>query len=132
MKTVVFLPIAVSLTLAAASMQVISSDNTFVQDQRYQGTEAEFERYRQAIKDTFQIDIKNFKDSLTGGIADGKAITGYDLAELLTGIRFEMEHTRDGFIALEIATDHLERISDYYSRLGRLERDARSDKLAQM
>jgi hypothetical protein len=42
-----------------------------------------------------------------------------------------MEHTSDGFIALEIAMDHLERIPDYYSRLCRLEREAVSDKLLQ-
>jgi hypothetical protein len=132
MKIIVLLPFAATLTLSAASMQVINSDNRFVEAQQYQSTEWEFERYRQVIKEAFQIDIKDFRDKLSGGVADGKAIIGYDLAELLSGIRFEMEHTTDSFIALEIAMDHLERISDYYSRLRRLEREAVSDKIAQM
>src|SRR5919106_2076776 len=130
MKAIIFLPMVATLTLTAASMQATHLDNTFVRDHQCQGRE--FERYRQAIKDAFQVDIKDFRDSLSGGMADGKAITGYDLAELLTGIKFEMEHTRNSFIALEIAMDHLEGIADYYSRLRRLEREAKSDKLLQM
>jgi len=47
-------------------------------------------------------------------------------------MKTEREHTRDNFIALEIAMDHLERIPDYYSRLRRLEREAFSDRLLQM
>ena len=132
MKAIIFLPMVATLTLTAASMQATNLDNTFVQDHQYRGRHGEFERYRQAIKDAFQVDIKDFRDSLSGGMADGKAITGYDLAELLTGIKFEMEHTRNSFIALEIAMDHLERIPDYYSRLRRLEREAVSDKVLQM
>ena len=132
MKAIVLLPIVAILTLAAASMAVTNFDNSFVEDHEHQVIDREFERYRQAISDAFQIDIKGFRESLSGGIADGKAITGYDLAELLTGIKFEMEHTRNAFIALEIAMDHLERIPDYYSRLRRLEREAVSDKVLQM
>jgi hypothetical protein len=84
------------------------------------------------IKDSFQIDIRDFNQRLKGGMADGKAITDYELAQLLEGIKWEREHSEDSFVALEIAMDHLERIPDYYSRLLRLEREAMSDRLLQM
>jgi hypothetical protein len=124
MKTKVIMQTAALLALAFASISFVNMDDTSAEQR-----EAKFEFYRNAIKDSHQIDIKGFKDRLAGGLADGKAITGYDLDELLTGIKFEMEHTNDRFIALEIATDHLERIPDYYSRLRRLEREVMSDKL---
>jgi hypothetical protein len=132
MKTRAFFAIAFILTLAFLSMPVVNLGGMFAQGRQDQRVHEEFEHYRQVIKEDFQIDIKDFKDGLKGGAADGKHITEYDLGELLTGIQFEREHTRDSFIALEIAMDHLERISDYYSRLRRLEREAFSDRLLQM
>lgn len=94
--------------------------------------ERKFEEYRKAIKDAYQVDIKNFKDKIKGGFADGKAITNYDLKELLEGIKWEREHTNDNLLALEMAMDHLERISDYYFRLSRMERECVSEKLLGM
>ena len=132
MKTNVYLQIAAILTLAFVSILAVKMNDMSAEHQRGQKVEGKFELYRQAIKDAFRIDIQDFKDSLRGGMADGKAITAYDLEELLTGIKFEMEHTSDKFIALEIAMDHLERIPDYYSRLHRLEREAMSDRLLLM
>ena len=132
MKTRVFFIIAFILTLACLSMPAVDLDGMSAQDRQEQQVQEKFEHYRQAIKDVFQVDIKDFKDGLKGGLADGKAITEYDLEELLTGIKFEREHTRDSFIALEIAMDHLERIPDYYSRLRRLEREAFSDRILEM
>ena len=44
-----------------------------------QSVEQKFEQYRAALKEEHQIDIKNFKDRIPGGVADGKAITNYDL-----------------------------------------------------
>ena len=90
------------------------------------------EDYRKAIKDEYRIDIKDFKDSLKGGYADGKPITDYDLAQLLEGIKWERQHTNDSFIALELAMDHLERIPDYYDHLTRMERQYESEKLMGM
>jgi Protein of unknown function (DUF5661) len=132
MKTNVPMQIVAISTLVFASMSIVYRDNSTPDRRQLQMVEGKFETYRQAIKDAFQIDIKAFKDVLKGGIADGKPIIAYDLEELLTGIKFEMEHTRDGLIALEIAMDHLEVIPDYYSRLRRLEREAKSDKLLDM
>jgi len=88
---------------------------------------AKFEEYRKAIKNAYNIDIKNFKDRLKGGRADGKAITKYDLQQLLMGINVELEHTKDKMTALEIATDHLEEIPDYYTRLLKMEKEAEEE-----
>ena len=87
------------------------------------------EEYRQAIKETYRVDIASFKDRLKGGRADGKPITNYDLQELLAGIKFEREHTDDSLLALEMAMDHLETVPDYYSRHQRWEQELMSDKL---
>ena len=132
MKANVPMQVVALSTLVFASMSIVYMDNRTSEDRQYQMAEGKFETYRQSIKDAFQIDIKGFKDVLKGGMADGKAITAYDLEELLTGIKFEMEHTRDALVALEIAMDHLEGIADYYSRLRRLDREAKSDRILQM
>jgi hypothetical protein len=132
MKTRAFFIVAFILTLACLSMPTIDLNGIFAQGAQGAKAQEKFEHYRQAIKDAFQIDIADMKDHLSGGLADGKAVTDYDLGELLAGMKTEREHTRDNFIALEIAMDHLERIPDYYSRLQRLEREAFSDRLLQM
>jgi len=91
------------------------------------GQSETFEKYRQSIKKEHGIDIKDFKDSMKGGRADGKAITKYDLNELLMGIKVEQEHTTSKMRALEIATDHLEEFGDYYTRLLKMEEEAEKD-----
>ena len=87
------------------------------------------EEYRQAIRETYRVDIANFKDRLKGGRADGKPITNYDLKELLEGIKFEREHTDDSLLALEMAMDHLETVPDYYSRHQKMEQEIMSEKV---
>jgi hypothetical protein len=47
--------------------------------------------------------------------------------ELKMGIRHETEHTDDRYIAKSIAKDHLLEIPDYYTRLERMEREAREE-----
>ena len=126
-----FFFIALILTLACLAMPAIDLHGISAQRPEEQEAREKFERYRQTIKDYFAIDINDFKDGLRGGLADGKAITDYDLEELLAGIKTESEHTRNGLTALELAMDHLERVPDYYSRLRRLEREAFSDRLLQ-
>lgn len=49
----------------------------------------------------------------------------FDPRELALGIRIEMEHTNDRRLAKQIAKDHLVEIPDYYSRLIRMEREAK-------
>jgi len=89
-----------------------------------------YEEYRKAIKKEYGIDIIHFRGNLKGGRADGKPITKYDLQQLLIGIKIEQEHTSNRMIALEIATDHLEEIPDYYTRLEKMEKDAEAEMKA--
>ena len=63
-----------------------------------------FEEYRAAIKKAHGIDIKNYKQKLKGGRADGKQVTDFDLDQLIMGIKVEQEHTTDKYTALEITT----------------------------
>lgn len=128
MKKSIFLKIATIVIVALASILIANTSNFTAQDAK----SAKFEQYRKAVKDAYPIDIKNFKDRLKGGIADGKAITNYDLKELLEGIKFEREHTGDSMLALEMAMDHLERIPDYYTHLTALERQCSSEKFLEM
>jgi hypothetical protein len=132
MKSKILLQIVAGVILAALSTLVLKSDQSAAENPQSRPADPVFEHYRTAIKDSFQIDIKNFNEKLKGGMADGKAITSYELCQLLEGIKWEREHAADGFIALEIAMDHLERIPDYYTRLVELERDAMSDRLLRM
>jgi len=89
-----------------------------------------YEEYRKAIKKEYGIDIIHFRGNLKGGRADGKPITKYDLQQLLMGIKVEQEHTSNRMTALEIATDHLEEIPDYYTRLEKMEKDAEAEMKA--
>jgi len=132
MKNNIFLQIAVIVIVGFAFMLFVKSDHTWAQAQLRQSVERKSEEYRKAIKDAYQVDIKNFKDKIKGGFADGKAVTNYELKELLEGIKFEREHTSDNLLPLEMAMDHLERIPDYYTRLSRLERECVSEKLLEM
>ena len=86
-----------------------------------------FETYRKAILDEHGIEIGKYREVLKGGRADGMGITRYELKELLVGIKVEREHTTDKYIALEIATDHLEEFPDYYTRLEEMEEKAEKD-----
>lgn len=57
----------------------------------------------------------SYSDQLPGGEADDASPEDYDEDELELGIKEELEHTDDRDIAEEIAMDHLEEDSDYYS-----------------
>lgn len=83
--------------------------------------------------------LKNLKeDKIPGGLADNKDVL--DLikkyggrnqdkieAEVIKGIKVEMEHTSDHSIAMEIAIDHLWEDLDYYTKLSSL--NLEEDKL---
>lgn len=45
----------------------------------------------------------------------------YDPEELQKGIKIEMEHTSNSFIATKIAKDHLAEMKDYYTKLATIE-----------
>lgn len=62
----------------------------------------------------------------------GKASNNYpwnfDQHELLEGIKVELEHTNDVYIAMLIAMDHLYEIPNYYTLLERMEKKATRKK----
>jgi hypothetical protein len=135
MKKNIFWQIAPTVIIGFALMLFVWSDHTWAQAQQpqlRQSVELKFEEYRRAIRDAYQVDIKNYKDKMPGGHADGKAVINYELKQLLLGINFERDHTKDNLLALELAMDHLERIPDYYTRLERLEFECRAEKLREM
>ena len=49
----------------------------------------------------------------------------YDAKQLAMGIKVEREHTDNDEIAEAIAKDHLSEIPDYYTRLLKMEREAK-------
>ncbi|MHA1872732.1 MAG: DUF5661 family protein [Candidatus Heimdallarchaeaceae archaeon] len=60
---------------------------------------------------------------LSEGRSKGKDVK-HDPKELEMGIKVEMEHTTTPTISRKIAMDHLVEISDYYTRLARMEKEA--------
>jgi Protein of unknown function (DUF5661) len=135
MRKNTFLRCAAILIMAFSAMVFVKSDHSWAQSQPQlrQSVEQKFEQYRSAMKEEHQIDIKNFKDRIPGGVADGKPITNYDLKQLILGIKWERAHTnKDNLLALELAMDHLELIPDYYTRIERLEWECLSEKMLGM
>ena len=129
MKKNTVLQIVAIIIIGLAFMILVRSDHTWAQVQIRQSVERKFEEYRTAIKNAYKVDIKNFKDKIPGGSADGKAIINYDLKQLLDGIKAERDHTKDNLLALELAMDHLEYTPNYYTHLAVMERECASEKL---
>lgn len=51
----------------------------------------------------------------------------FDKKQLAMGIKVEREHTDDDDIAEAIAKDHLAEIPDYYTRLAKMEEQAKDE-----
>lgn len=68
-----------------------------------------------------ELTSKDWKDQMSGGLADNKDPSDFDKDELEKGIKVEMEHTTDHATALEIAMDHLKEHPDYYKELEKME-----------
>lgn len=66
-------------------------------------------------------------DLLQGGKADTKSAMEYDPEQIKKGLEVEKEHTDNPLVALEIATDHLEEFPDYYTRLDKMEKEAKAE-----
>ncbi len=60
------------------------------------------------------------------GYSKGKN-KGLDEEELRMGIEVEMEHTSNPVISRKIAYDHLTEIPDYYTRLAKMEKEAKKE-----
>jgi hypothetical protein len=76
------------------------------------------------------------EDQIKGGLADKLSLEDiskkfdFDIdklkKELESGTKVEMEHTDDKSKAKEIAMDHLAEMPDYYTRLEKMEKNAKS------
>ncbi len=82
--------------------------------QNYDVHEVEAEIYKLATK---------FVNFLLDGKANEKGIDEEDVdaEELKMGIEVEKEHTPDEDVAKRISLDHLSELSDYYTRLKKME-----------
>ncbi|KKM73653.1 hypothetical protein LCGC14_1408240 [marine sediment metagenome] len=66
-------------------------------------------------------------NKIEGGLADDISSEEFDADELTKGIEVEKEHTDDEKLAEEIAKDHLKEIPDYYTRLQKMEEEAKAE-----
>lgn len=69
-------------------------------------------------------DQKVYKDQIPGGKADEMQPTQFDPLQLSKGLKIEMEHTDNPWLALEIAMDHLFENPKYYDYLEEMEKQA--------
>jgi intein/homing endonuclease len=67
-------------------------------------------------------------DVLSGGKADDKPSSDFSSEQIAMGKKVEKEHTNSDELAEEIARDHLEEIPDYYTRLKKMEDEAKEKK----
>lgn len=91
----------------------------------------------QRVEDFNKTDNIEKSEKIKGGLADGETVEElaahhktsikkiYDEIEI--GKKVEMEHTDDPDEALEITMDHLWEIPDYYTRLAKMEKEAKDD-----
>ena len=63
--------------------------------------------------------------ALHGGEAEKKKGVKFDPKQMAKGRKVEMEHTKDPHVAKEITRDHLAEIPDYYTRLHKMESEAK-------
>lgn len=50
-----------------------------------------------------------------------------DKKQLIMGEKIELEHTNNKAVARKIAIDHLKEIPDYYTRLVKMEKEAKKE-----
>ena len=78
-----------------------------------------------AVRAVMSGTARTAKEHIPGGRARGKSPSAFDPDELERGIKVELEHTPDRGVAREIAMDHLTEFPDYYTRLDRMESEAK-------
>lgn len=71
---------------------------------------------------------KQAADQIPGGLADDNTDSDFSKKQISMGAKVEMEHTGDRAKAREISRDHLKEIPDYYTRLGKMEEEAKAEK----
>ena len=72
-----------------------------------------------------KIAYKLLSSLFSSGKSKGFMSNDIDEKQLEEGIKVEMEHTNDRDIAKKIALDHLIEINDYYTRLVKMEEEAK-------
>ncbi len=70
-------------------------------------------------------ELAKMADLIPGGKADGKTDKDFDSKQVAMGRKVECEHTNKPAVAAEITRDHLEEIPDYYTRLDKMEEEAK-------
>jgi hypothetical protein len=80
-------------------------------------------RWSQELIDHYTTDADS---ELTIGKHDDVPDSEFDAEELAKGIKVEMEHTDDLEIAKSIAKDHLSEAKNYYTRLLKMEAEAKT------
>lgn len=77
--------------------------------------------------DKFFIVSKLLYEADMTGLADKKKFSEQDADpnELAMGLKVEKEHSMDESITKQIALDHLSEIPDYYTRLAKMEKEAK-------
>jgi hypothetical protein len=75
------------------------------------------------------IDKEHPKQLIKRGLAFDRDFTEEDADpdELAKGIKIESEHTVNKALAKEIALDHLAEMSDYYTKLEAMEKEAEAE-----
>jgi hypothetical protein len=91
------------------------------------------------VAEKLGLDPDDFEEEiyelLAAFLAHGRSkdFTGkYDQEQIKMGIKVEHEHTIDNRIAERIAKDHLAEFPDYYTRLDKMESEARTEKKASL
>lgn len=69
-------------------------------------------------------------DLIPGGRGDSANPSQFDSAEIAQGMKVEKEHTDSKELAKQIAVDHLTEFPDYYTRLDKMESEAKKAKQA--
>lgn len=74
------------------------------------------------IKSAFEL-----LGALLKGVGKHKDVpdSDFDQAELEKGVQVEKEHTNNEYVAKLIAKDHLMEVPDYYTRLTKMEKEAK-------
>ena len=71
------------------------------------------------------VKVKNYPTSEVGKHRD-KPLEKYNPKQVEIGLNIEKEHSNVPEVASEIVKDHLSEIPDYYTRLSKLEKEAKT------
>ena len=89
-------------------------------DYKGAGKVADLHSYLSGLKTS-----QHAEDSLPGGKGDNADASKFSKEQIQAGIKVELEHTDDPKVALEIVLDHLTEDDQYYTKLAKVEPDAK-------